>query len=354
MCSTNNRQNEKKYTLHPPKKDSYKSSLCKNKMKKYKALATVSMFVNGVSSSLLVASAFTTTTTTAGAFTKINAFISESSRLNRIHQHRHQHDHLKFKPTLNTNNNTHRKNNKKLYMSSIDRDNDEKDLRGRLKSWIHSALPPPPEDQLTFSGDVGSIFLYTFLDHAVNGMYDDWLNSPEVLVGQSASAALESSFAASADLSNSLTQTPLTGNSFPVWFDLTNSAPFGNIPLSSALPIAHHIHYAPAIQTAGMASVLLATTWMICGYFTGAFKFKNTLECSPTKAITATALNWFFTCVVMFAIAYASDSFVGSIDCLHKSVGLTKADEDFILDSLTVLMVWRFTLNSVLGYGHDD
>lgn len=243
-----------------------------------------------------------------------------------------------------------------LKMSSIDHDNDDETLARKIQSWVESTLPPPPEDQISFAGDIGSIFLYTSLDHIVNGMYDEWLNSPDVLVSKSASAAIEASFSATSDLANSITQEPFTGNSFPVWFDLKNSAPFGNIPLSSSLPISHHIQYSPALDTAGMAAVLLASSWMVCGYFTGAFNFKNTLECSPNRAIIAVTKNWFFTVLLMFVIAYASDTFVGCVDCLHKSVGLTKADEDFILDSLSVLLVWRFTLNNALGYGpsYDD
>ena len=100
-----------------------------------------------------------------------------------------------------------------------------------------------------------------------------------------------------------------------------------------------------------MAAVLFGTTWMVCGYFTGAFKYKNTLECSPSRAILVTALNWFCTCVIMLSIAYSSDLLIGEIDALHKSVGLTRADVDYILESLSALLVWRYTLNLILGYG---
>lgn len=301
--------------------------------KRYKYLSKVLILAYGISSSLCV-SAFTN-----GRFT------SNSSPPRTIKYDDFAH---KRRSSRSSSNNNHQK----LLMSSIDRD--DNDLIEKFQSWVGSKLPPPPEDQLSFGGDIGSIFLYTFLDHAVNGINEDYLNSPEVLVSKSASAAIESSFAASVDLlSNSFTQTT-AGSSFPVWFDVTSSAPFGSIPLSSALPITHHIHYAPAIETAGMASVLLASTWMICGYFTGAFQLKNTLGCNLSKALTVTVFNWFFTCVIMFAIAYSSDYFVGGYDCLHKSVGVTKADGDFILDSLSVLLVWRFTLNSMLGYGGDD
>lgn len=312
------------------------------------------LFINGLSSTLLLASAFSATPTT---------FTNNGNRhfLQHNAQNRHCHHSLKpmtSNPLLIANTNNH-KSSKSFFeqrMSSIENDTNDNNWLGKLQSWLQSTitLPPPPEDQLSFAGDIGTIFFYTFIDHTVNGMYDEWLNSPEVLVSKSASAAIESSFAASVDLSTSITQTPMIGNSFPVWFDLANSAPFGNIPLSSALPIAHHIQYAPALDTTGMASVLLASTWIVCGYFTGAFEFKNTLDCSLNKTVLATAKNWFFTCVVMLAIAYGSDSLVGSIDGLHKSIGLTRADEDFILDSLTVLLAWRFTLNSFFGYGSDD
>ena len=305
---------------------------CRSSFGRYKYLSKVSILAYGISSSLCV-SAFTS-----------GRPINNSFSLKTIRYNDFAHKQQNIRPW-------NKKDYQKLFMSSIDRDDD--DLVEKLQSWVGSKLPPPPEDQLSFGGDIGSIFLYTFLDHTVTGMFDDYLNSPEFLTSTSASAAIESSFAASVDLSNSFTQTTV-GNSFPVWFDVTSSAPFGNIPLSSALPISHHIHYAPAIETAGMASVLLASTWMICGYFTGAFKFKNTLGCNQSRAIIITAINWFFTCVIMFAIAYASDYFVGGIDCLHKSVGVTRADEDYILDSLSVLLIWRFTLNSILGYGGDD
>ncbi len=238
-------------------------------------------------------------------------------------------------------------------MSSIDRDPDENNFSQKMQAWVRSNLPEPPEDQLTFYGDIGSIFLYTFIDHTVNGYYDQWLNSPDVIVSSSASAAIESLFAATADFTNPFSQKTLIGNSFPVWFDSMSSAPFGNIPLTSTLP-THHIQYAPAIDTFGMASVLLASSWMICGYFTGAFKFENTLNCSTTKAVVMTAYNWILTCIVMCLIAYSSDFLVGNLDFNHRIVGLTRADGDFILDSLSVLIVWRFTLSSFLGYGSDS
>eukprot|EP00551_Chaetoceros_affinis_P002117 CAMPEP_0203636468 /NCGR_PEP_ID=MMETSP0088-20131115/3012_1 /ASSEMBLY_ACC=CAM_ASM_001087 /TAXON_ID=426623 /ORGANISM="Chaetoceros affinis, Strain CCMP159" /LENGTH=406 /DNA_ID=CAMNT_0050490609 /DNA_START=116 /DNA_END=1336 /DNA_ORIENTATION=- len=285
---------------------------------------------------------------------------------------------------MNTNGHSHlsKKHNNKSYtkstttsiqMSSIDRDPDENNnannLLKELQSWIitkiQQKLPPKPEDQLSLGGDIGSIFLYTFLDHAVNGFYDNYLNSPEVIqTSKSAYAAIDSSSAAAAaigsttpdlnfaEFTNSII-IPLgnNGNSFPVWFDAMNSAPFGSIPLSSALPIAHHIHYAPVIGEFGTAAVLLSSMWLMSGYFTRAFLFENTLECDTSRALIVTVQTWFVTSLLMFAVAYGSDVVMGSWDCLHKSVGLTRADEDYILDSLSVLLMWRFTISTFLGYG---
>jgi hypothetical protein len=240
-----------------------------------------------------------------------------------------------------------------LQMSSVGREPEDNKASDKIKSWIESKLPAPPEDQLCMSGDIAAIFLYSYIDHTVNGMFNTMLNAPpEVKSGVgSASLAIQTASSEFADVAG--VDLGSSAGNLPVWFDTMNSAPFGTIPLTSALPLEHHITYAPAISTAGMSAVLLSSTWLICGYFTGVFQFRNTLECSTRRAISMTAWNWLFTCIVMAAIAYGSDYMVGCVDCLHKSVGLTKADADYIFDSLSVLLSWRFILSSFLGYGDD-
>lgn len=320
---------------------------CTNPSRRCQSLITASILTYGLSLSLPSSSspfvsAFTSFSTSPRTF-KNDLPFHQSNNIRTNFQYQHSFDYLQ------------QRNKQALQMSSIDRDPNENNRPlDKVQSWIESKLPSPPEDQLALGGDVASIFFYTFLDHAVNSMYDDYLSGPEVIVTKSASAAIESSYAATAGLTSSFTQATVTGNSFPVWFDSAHSAPFGDIPLSAALPISHHIQYAPAIDTAGMASVLLCSTWMMCGYFTGAFQFKNTLECSTSRAIIKTAQTWFFTCILMFAIAYESDYLVGSFDSLHKSVGLTIADGDYILDSLSVLLMWRFLINFLFGSGGSD
>jgi len=238
----------------------------------------------------------------------------------------------------------------KIYMSSLGREPKDKEAKPKLKSWITSKLPPPPEDQLTLSGDVAFIFFYSFVNHMVSNMYDSAMNSPEVSSPRSALAAIESSSAAFAEF----TGYDSSLASLPVWFDPLNSAPFGIVPLSAALPIEKHIEYAPALGTAGLSAVLFTSSWLLCGYFTGAFQFKNTLQCSTRHAINVAAKTFFFTSFVMISLALASDYFVGCVDCLHKSVGLTKADSTYIFDSLSLLVLWRFVTSSILGYGGDS
>lgn len=183
-------------------------------------------------------------------------------------------------------------------------------------------------------------------------MYDHYLNSPETVITKSAISAIETSAAAQSELSSSF-MTNDSGGSLPVWFDPLSSAPYGNVPLNSALPIEHHITYAPAISSAGSASVLLCSIWMLCGYITEVFCFKNTVECSRSQAILVTTKTWILSSIIMMMIAYTSDILLGSIDSLHKITGLSRVDADFILDSLSVLLVWRFILSSFFGPVND-
>jgi hypothetical protein len=152
----------------------------------------------------------------------------------------------------------------RLYMSSLGREPKDKEAKQKFKSWITSKLPPPPEDQLALSGDVAFIFFYSFINQMVSDMYDSAINSPEIFSAKSALAAIESSSAASAEFAGYDSSLA----SLPVWFDPLNSAPFGIVPLSAALPIEKHIGYAPALETAGLSAVLFTYSWLICGYFT--------------------------------------------------------------------------------------
>lgn len=226
-------------------------------------------------------------------------------------------------------------------MSSIghDDDNNRRQDDEPKFSW-RDVIPPPPEDELAISGDIGALFLYSFLDHFLNDMYVDMINAQDYAVPSTAGAV--GSF--DGDTAAVAAHTQL-----PVWYDPWHSA-FG--PLSTKVLPVMHAAYAPAISTAGGAAVLLSVTWLASGYLTGAFLYRNTLECSTTRALSVAGKTWVIASAIMVGVALFSDHFQGVCDCVRTPSlgGLTKTDAEFIFSSLSVIVAWRYILSSMLGY----
>jgi hypothetical protein len=195
-------------------------------------------------------------------------------------------------------------------------------------------LPPPPEDQLTMSGDVFALFLYSFLDHSMNDMYQDAILK----------AGLDGS-STRALMMDPLDEFGISNHILPVWFDHVHTLlPEQKLMALISLP---NVNYAPLLQTAGVASIAMTATWLICGYYSGAFLLRNTLECHITRMLTVTGQTWLLTTLVMCGLAYGSDAFLGN--SISSVGGLTKADVDYIFDSLTVLITWRFMVSALFG-----
>lgn len=160
-------------------------------------------------------------------------------------------------------------------------------------------------------------------------------------------AATTATIAAAATTTGGIIQQPL-----PVWFDTTHLQTFG----SNWLAITHiDTPYAPAIASSGLAFVCIATSWLLCGYISGAFLHRNTIECNPTQAMIITFQTWMGTALLMILLALGSDKLWSALDTINALSpqargGLTKADADYIFDSLSVLGFWRFMLNWFLGY----
>lgn len=226
-------------------------------------------------------------------------------------------------------------------MSSIpdDNDNNDKDNNSNnplfsLEHQFWSKLPPAPEDQIALSGDILALFTYTYLDHTVNELYADT--------------------AAKMDIADLVTYDPsiAAANPLPVWFDATHLHTFGENWLSRT---QIEVPYAPALAASGLAFVSIASCWLICGYFTGAFLTRNTLECTASKAMVVTLQTWMGMALLMVLLALGSDALWGQLDTINALSapargGLTNADADYIFDSLTVLAFWRFMFNWLLGY----
>jgi hypothetical protein len=158
--------------------------------------------------------------------------------------------------------------------------------------------------------------------------------------------------AARMDIADLTTFDPSNSPSLPVWFDVTHLNEFGHWLVHSSSETAS---YAPAIASGGLAFVAMATCWIVSGYFSGAFMMKNTLECDAKNAILVTGKTWVVMALLMVALALGSDALWGQLDVIHPLSapargGLTKADADYIFDSLSVLAFWRWMFNYLLGY----
>jgi len=191
-------------------------------------------------------------------------------------------------------------------------------------SWKDS-LPPSPEDQLIMMGDIVALFVYSFLDHTLNEVFIE-----QTLQGHS-------------EYLDPLGE--LAGSQTPVWFDALHSTQSQEYLLSIlSLP---QVYYSPIIGTAGAAFVLLTSCWLLSGWMSGAFLFRNTLECKTSDALIITVKTWLSTCGIMVGLAFLTNHLM--FDGVPGL--LTKADADYIFDSLTVLMTWRFLVSYMLGYG---
>jgi hypothetical protein len=192
-------------------------------------------------------------------------------------------------------------------------------------------LPPPPEDQLVLSGDIMSLFVYGFFDHFISqdcaSLFVSFSDSPQRLQ-------------AAAEQSQVLLNTP-------VWLSATST--YKDHIYQVLLSDQTVAQYSPLLQPIGLATILLASSWLVAGWFHHAFSFKNTLDCSTAKALAVTGKTWLSTCGIMLTMVGLSH-----VLCGCEWTHFTKGDVDYILDSLTVLTVWRFMASSILGYGSDD
>jgi hypothetical protein len=213
------------------------------------------------------------------------------------------------------------------------------DFNELYKDWKKKYLPPLPEDQLVLGGDVVSLFLYSYLDHYMNDLYVSMKNTPD-MASQTFASALDPSLLGD--------MAPVS--QLPVWYDPVHSA-FGPL-LSVALPV-QNIVYAPAIASAGLSAVVMTSCWLISGYFNEAFSFRNTLGCTSMHALFVTLRTWILATFMLVVVAVGSDTAMGILDSVGSPSigGLTQADADYIFDSFSVLVVWRFIFNSMLGYG---
>lgn len=207
----------------------------------------------------------------------------------------------------------------------------------RNKEKKEFRLPPPPEDFIVLGGDILALFTYALLDHVITALMvseaQDLYTAPDALNIPVWSDVMSNNFGPSL-------LTAITAQQQMA--DIGDSA----IIAENEVMLSAH-HYAPCLETFGLSAVLLGTCWIVSGYFNRAFEYKNTISCDTSHAVVVAGRTWIFTAAMMVGLAVWSDTaFCG---CLENARGLTKADTDFIFDSFSVLVTWRFVASSLLG-----
>ena len=278
--------------------------------------------------------------------------------------------------TTTTNNN----NNNNAYLSDIPTDDadapsstsssfDANAFFSELKFKDKFKLPPPPEDQFIMTGDIAVLFLYAFTSHSINdAIVKGVLDNPYTTMKE-AVQELDPMH----DIVNLHQQ-------YPVWVDLASNPniPFGNPAVDRALEVSAREsllnHWGPLLSTEGSACVALCTCWLIAGWFHRAFRYDNSLYCGSQQALWKTVETWWTASMMLMVFAVGADLLLVSSSAgqLHAAAvtsseidmnmnmnmhnmmslvtsSLTQSDVLFIIDSLTVLIAWRWSANRVLN-----
>jgi len=250
-----------------------------------------------------------------------------------------------------------------VYLSDVPRKDSPEpsdfDINAFMKAQKERFLkpPPPPEDQFIMMGDIAVLFLYAYTSHALNDM---------LVQGELSRLPVR-------EVVNELdpTHALLNAQQIPVWVDLSTSyTPNDDPAIDHLLQVSAREslmnHWGPLLSTEGSACVALCTCWLIAGYIHRAFLFRNSLYCDSTKTLTKTFETWLTSAVLLTIFAAFTDSLVGHLPFLQKLLcvtcrggqendlpfllsSLTRSDAMFIIDSLTVLVAWRWTVHRILN-----
>jgi hypothetical protein len=215
----------------------------------------------------------------------------------------------------------------------------QKEIR-KYEEEIVKNLPPKPEDMIVMIGDLLSLAVYGFFDHFIsNDLMTANVNRANTPAKLSVLLEKFSPAASTAIDTEHLLSTP-------VWVD---SAVTPNLSQIYQITVSDQIvtHYSPLLQQTGLAVTILASCWLLSGWFHEAFLYKHTLLCRTDDALVITAKTW-LTCSLLLFTLTAFSHYVCGCDSI---LSYTRGDIDFIVDSLSVLTMWRFLVSSLLGTG---
>lgn len=207
---------------------------------------------------------------------------------------------------------------------------------------IRKMLPPKPEDVFTLIGDLLSLSIYGFFDHFI---------SQDVMLASVKHADSPAKLSALLAKISPAAQTAVNSDyllSTPVWVDCTET-PYLFHTLQVTVSDQIVTHYSPLLQQTGLAVTALSVCWLLSGYIHHSFAFKHTLSCRTDTALIVTGKTWLTCSVLLFGFTALSH-----VVCGCPIISFTKGDIDYIVDSLSVLTMWRFMASSMLGTGRDD
>jgi hypothetical protein len=245
-----------------------------------------------------------------------------------------------------------------VFLSDVPNDetdtSSKKKRRKILRQWKEDWWPQPPEDALTLSGDILSLFVYSFSEFLLQSVY---LNG-----------VFESSTSA-ADAAKTLdpSGTDITVAATPVWVDPTALGPhMSDQILFWDLQERVTPHFTPMLSSVGTATVALASCWLLAGCLNKAFHMRNTLDCPTERVVQVTGQTWIISSMFMIIMACASQHLCGD-PAVAQSFNLdgelipdmnpiqawfsvlNYADAEYIFNSLGVVLIWRFLISFLVG-----
>lgn len=178
--------------------------------------------------------------------------------------------------------------------------------------------PPPPEDMFVLTGDVLALSVYGLADHIVSQ------DMTQQMVFDSKSS-MELQQMATADWGP------------PVWLDSTHS--YHQHVLQVTLSDKLVTHYSPLLEQTSVAVCLLLTSWLLSGWWHQAFAVETTRNAE--RNLYKTGQTWLTSTAILGSVVAVSH-------LIMEPVTFTKGDITFLLDTLTVMTMWRFMASCIV------
>jgi hypothetical protein len=270
-----------------------------------------------------------------------------------------------------------------------DRDEQWNALVASYQTMLQKLLPPPMEDQFTVMGDLASLLWYAWTSHSLS----NWMVQRILASSENLADAIE---ALDPDGEVLTTANSFHQMSMPVWLDdphlVDNSSAHWTTLIATTQVQDKFLtnHWGPLFATPGMAGVVLCTSWLVAGWLTRGFLLRHTLECSTSHVLVRTIGIWWTSLLLLAAAAYTTNHVVIPVvwhcqdylqhDNNNNVVGdtvvaswnaavalsgqdptriyaasqipnfFTYDDLVFCLDSVSVLLAWRYIVSSFWGY----